>query len=229
MTTEIAFVCAGAALNLALWTALFLRLGTLPRAVWKLVQRRHAEDDARALDVLQGAAASRLGGLVVGVQTYHDELVRLARAEAAAVEVRARRTERQASDAAIALDAASTLVRDLRTLAEDLPSLVDRRAMRTALSVGEFAAHGETPGPAGGEERVPEEPPPGAPTPETVRKPDRPAPPSRLRPLTAPAEPPDDERVSGDDELTAVQTRPLPGARTLASAGAASKRTGGAP
>jgi hypothetical protein len=203
MGTVLVVVCVGAALNLGLWAALFYRLGTLPRTVWKLVQRRRAEDDARALDVLQSAAASRLGGLVVGVQTYHDELLRLARAEAAAMEVRARRTDRQASDAAIVLAAASALVRDLRTLAEDLPSLIDRRVMRTALAVGEAATHSETPDAAGGQEPLPVAPSPVAPSPETARKPDRP-------------EPPDDERVSEDD-LTKVQTRPLPGARSLAA------------
>jgi hypothetical protein len=92
MRTEIVIVCAGAALNLALWAALFHRLGDVPRSVWKIVRHRRTEDEARALDVLQAAASSRLGGLVIGVQTYHDEIVRLARAEAAAVQVPGTRT-----------------------------------------------------------------------------------------------------------------------------------------
>ena len=80
---------------------------------------------------------------MIGVQTYHDQLGGLARAQVAEAEVRARMTERRAADAGIALDAASALVRDLRTLAEDLPSLIDRRAMHTGIAVGEAAARGE--------------------------------------------------------------------------------------
>ena len=231
MGTVILIVSLGAALNLALWGALFHRVGTVPRSVWKIAQRSRTEDESRALDVLQAAAASRLGGLVIGVQTYHEQLAGLVRARVAEAEVRARTTERCAADAGIALDAASALVRDLRTLAEDLPSLIDRRALQTGMAIGEAAARKVEPEPQlppAPVERDTVEMPRGARVPETPRNPDRQAPTSRQRPLTAPPEPLDEERVSGDEELTRVQSHPLPGTRALASAGVASSAQGGA-
>jgi hypothetical protein len=217
MGTVIVIVSLGAAVNLALWGVLYHRLHGLPLDVWKVVQRNRVVDETHAMEALQAAAASRLGGLVIGVQTYHDQLAGHARAQVAEAEVRARMTERRAADAGIALDAASALVRDLRTLAEDLPSLIDRRAMHTGIAIGEATARREEREP---EERATVEMPRGASTPEILRKPDRPAPASRLRPLTAPAEQADEERVSGDEELTRVQSHSLPGMQTLASAGA---------
>jgi hypothetical protein len=226
MGNVIAIMCLSAALNLALWGALYYRLRGLPLAVWQVAQRNRVADDSRALDVLQAAAASRLGGLVIGVQTYHEQLAGLARAQAADAEVRARMSERRASDAVTALEAASALVRDLRTLAEDLPSLIDRRAMQTGIALGEAAARkdeGEpslalAPAPAP-EERATVEMPPGAITPETLGKPDRPAPTSQQHALTVPTEQADEDRVSGDEEMTVVQDHLLPSMRTLASAG----------
>ena len=268
MGTVILIVSLGAALNLALWGALFHRVGTIPRSVWKIAQRSRTEDESRALDVLQAAAASRLGGLVIGVQTYHEQLAGLVRARVAEAEVRARTTERCAADAGIALDAASALVRDLRTLAEDLASLIDYRAMQTEIAAGEagprenvreerdtiemprgarvpetlrnpdrqaptsrqrpLTAPPEPQLPPAPVERDTVEMPHGARAPETLGKPDRSARASRRRPLTTPPEPADEERVSGDEDLTRVQNHPLPGTRALASAGVASSAQGGA-
>ena len=161
MGTVILIVSLGAALNLALWGAVYHKLRSLPVSVRSVIERNRIANETRALDVLQAAAASRLGGLVIGVQTYHEQLAGLVRSQVADAEVRARMTERRAVEAGIALDAASALVRELRTLTEDLPSLIDRRVVET-----------------------------------------------------------DEERVSGDEELTMVQGHPLPGVQTLASAGA---------
>lgn len=130
MGTVIVIVCLGAGLNLALWGLLYVKVDGLPLRVWQVAQRNRAADETRALDVLQAAAASRLGGLVIGVQTYHEQLAGLVRAQLAETEVRARVGERRASEAGSALVVASALVRDLRTLAEDLPSIFDRRARR---------------------------------------------------------------------------------------------------
>ena len=58
MGTVIAIVSVGAALNLALWGALYHRLRGLPVDVWKVAQRSRVADENRALDVLQAAAAS---------------------------------------------------------------------------------------------------------------------------------------------------------------------------
>jgi hypothetical protein len=216
MGTVILIVSLGAALNLALWGAVYHKLHDFPASASKVIERNRAVDETRALDVLQAAAASRLGGLVVGVQTYHEQLAGLARAKVAEAEVRARMTERRASDAAVALDAASALVRDLRTLAEDLPSLMDRRALHTGIAIGEATARREEPDP---EERATVEMPPGTSGPGALSKPDRPACASRLRALAVPVEPVDEDRVSGEEELTRVQSHPLPGTQGLPGGG----------
>jgi hypothetical protein len=52
---------------------------------------------------LQEAAASRIGGLVIAIRTYHDQLAALVRAQVADAEVRARVSERQSSEAGVAL------------------------------------------------------------------------------------------------------------------------------
>ena len=183
MRIEIVTVCLGAALNLTLWGALYNKLRALPLDVWKVAQRNRVADETRALDVLQAAAASRLGGLLIGVRTYHEQLGGLVRAQLAEAEVRARVSERRASEAGAALGEASALVRDLRALAEDLPSLLDRRALQTGIAIGEASARrGAT-----------------EPAPETLRGSGRP------RPLTVPVEAADEDAVSGDEELTVVQ------------------------
>ena len=140
MGIVILVVSLGTALNLALWGALYRKLGELPLSVWKVAQRNRVVDESRAMDALQAAAASRIGGLVIGLQTYHDRLGDLTRARVADAEVRARVSERRASDTGVALSAATALVRDLRTLAEYLPSLIDRRTLRTGIAVGESLA-----------------------------------------------------------------------------------------
>jgi hypothetical protein len=158
MRTEIVIACLSTALNLAMWGAFYLRLRGLPLDVWKVAQRDRAGDEKRALDVLQEAAASRIGGLVIAIKTYHDQLACLVRAQLAEAEVRARVSERRSSEASIALDAASVLVRDLRTLAEDLPSRFDRRAMRVGIAIGESAVRRDERAPANAERTTVEMP-----------------------------------------------------------------------
>jgi hypothetical protein len=207
MATLTVIVSLEAALHVILWAALYYKVQHTPLAVWQALQRTRAADENRALDVLQAAAASRIAGLVLALQSHHEHLAALVRAQIADAEMRARVSERRSSEAGIALDAASTLVRDLRTLAEDLPSLFDRRALQTGIALGEAAARG----------------------PETFRKLDRPEPASRERPSPRvgpplPAVPAqnDAERPS-EDELTSVASHPLPSPReagqTLVSPG----------
>jgi hypothetical protein len=133
-TMEFANVIAsvGAALNLAAWGALFAKLRALPLSVAKAAQRDRVADEKLALDVLQAAAASRVAGLVIGLQRYHEQLGGLVRAQLADAEVRARVSERRSSDAAVALSAASVLVRELRGLLNDAATLMDCAAARTA-------------------------------------------------------------------------------------------------
>jgi hypothetical protein len=111
-----AIVCLGAVLNLALWVAVYFKVEGMPLRLWGVAQRTRLVDEARALDVLQAAAAARVGGLMMGIQTYHDQLVMLLRAQAAEADKHARVIERLASEAGVALSTASELVCELRGL-----------------------------------------------------------------------------------------------------------------
>ena len=116
MEIVIVIVCLSAGLNLALWGTLHRKVDRLPGTLWKLVQRDRAADQKHALDVLQEAAASRVGGLVVGLKTYHDDLGVILQQQIAEAEVRARISERRSSEAGVALSTAVVLVRELRRL-----------------------------------------------------------------------------------------------------------------
>jgi hypothetical protein len=126
MGIVIVIVSLGAALHLALWGALYRKLSELPLSVWKIGQRNRMADETRALDLLQAMAATKLGGLVIGVQTYHDELAALTKAQTADAEVRARLNERRVSEVGATLDAASDLLRRLRGLVDDLAGALAR-------------------------------------------------------------------------------------------------------
>jgi hypothetical protein len=133
-------MCVGAVAHLSLLGAVFYQLQRLPLRLRRLTQHERAEGEHRALDALQAAAATRVGGLVVGLRAYHDHLSGAARAQLADAEVRARVSERRTAEAGVVLDAASALVRDLRALAEDPPSLFDRRALQVGIAIGEANA-----------------------------------------------------------------------------------------
>ena len=154
MRIEIVVACVSGALNVVLWGALYHKLHRLPPSLWKAAAPRdRAADEKRALDVLQEAAASRIGGLVIGIRTYHEQLGGIVQAQLAEAEVRARISERRASEAGVALCAASALVRDLRAFADDLPSLFERRAMQMGIAVGKAAANEDERSTLLGEER----------------------------------------------------------------------------
>ena len=141
MGIVIVVVCLGAGLNLALWVALYSKLAELPQRVWKAVERAREVDQQRALTALQEAAAAKVGMLVLGLRSYHDQLEGHLKAQVAEAEVRARVAERRSSDAGVALGAASALVAELRGLAEDLPRLLARGAQ---LARGRGLAHAPT-------------------------------------------------------------------------------------
>jgi len=129
----IAVVCLGAGLHLTLFVATYRALAALPERVWKLAQAERTATEARALTALQEVAATKVGSLVLGLRAYHDQFETHLRAQVAEAEVRARVAERRSLDAGTALDAASTLVAELRGLVEDLPRLLARAAVQHAV------------------------------------------------------------------------------------------------
>ena len=118
--------CVGAALNLALWDARSSTGSEVYRGASGGVSSAAGSRTRRAPSTyLQAAAASRLDGLVIGVQTYHAELVRLAESPS---------TPLPPSCGTCAL-------------AEDLQSLVDRRSARGRAAPGEPATRRPAPAP----------------------------------------------------------------------------------
>jgi hypothetical protein len=89
----IAVACLGARLNVALFVVLSHRIGALPRAVWKVAKAERTETEERAFTVLQEAAAIKVGALVIGLRSYHDQMDGNLKAQVADAEVRARVAE----------------------------------------------------------------------------------------------------------------------------------------
>jgi hypothetical protein len=205
--------CVVLALNLALWAALFSKLNELPRSLGHLAERHDAEGERRGLTALQEAVASRVGMIVRALRNYEEQVAAGYRTQVADAEIRARLAERQASEAGVALEAASVLVRELRQVL-DVESRGARAPSRSAPTLPE------------GRETVAMEPADI----DTARKPGNPEPASRERPSpriglasgVAPAPHDEDARLS-EDEMTQVASRPLPGlldaGKTLVSPG----------
>jgi hypothetical protein len=116
MEIVIAIVCVSAGLNLALWGALWNKLAGLPAAIQAEVRRERREGEARALTVLQEAAAARVGSITLALRSLEEQESARHRAELGAAETRARVAERRVSEVLPALGAASDLVRELRAL-----------------------------------------------------------------------------------------------------------------
>jgi hypothetical protein len=210
MGTLIVIGVVGAVLNLALWGAVYFKLSELPASVGRIVQRDRVADETRALDTLQAMAAARLGGLVVGIQTYHGEMATRLNAQVAAADTRARLIERRASEAGVALYTATTLVRQLRGLLDDLSSA-------SAPVPPERTSAPDVDPDDVNRATVEMRPSPAAV--DTTREPGAPASVSRER-LVSPARgtlpAPNDDDLSGDFEETMVADHPLPGVRAVA-------------
>ncbi len=109
---------AGLAVALALLVAVHYRLGDLPADVWSLARRERAEDAPRAIDAMKEAVAAKAGAAVLALQRYEDNLAASFRAQVADAEMRARMSEMRAADSVTALQAATALVRELRSALE---------------------------------------------------------------------------------------------------------------
>jgi hypothetical protein len=100
------------------------RLHTLPRALLAVVRKERAEDASKLLDAMKEAVAARSAQAVIAIQTYHEQMAQSFRAQVAEAETRARVAERRALDTATALEAATTLVRELRATLDVSATLV---------------------------------------------------------------------------------------------------------
>jgi predicted component of type VI protein secretion system len=100
------------------------KIDMIPRRLLALVKQERAREDGQAQTALLEAAAAKVGPVVAGIRTYHDQLEASLRAQLAEAETRARVSERRALDASTYLQAASTLVADLRNLRDERALLV---------------------------------------------------------------------------------------------------------
>jgi hypothetical protein len=103
----------GAGLGLALWI-IARRVDLIPWRTWELSKKELAHENGPALAALQEAA--KLGPVVASIRAYHEQIAADFRAQIGDAQLRARVVERRSSDAGVALDAASALVRELRAL-----------------------------------------------------------------------------------------------------------------
>jgi hypothetical protein len=94
------------------------RIDAIPRRIVALIKNERVRDEGQAQAILMEAAALKLGPLLAGIRTYHEQMNASLRAQIADAEMRARMSERRASDATTYLGAASTLVAELRALHE---------------------------------------------------------------------------------------------------------------
>jgi hypothetical protein len=117
-------VCVGAGVCLALWAVIYLKVAATPRTVWEIVRQERAAETPRAQAALQEAVAIRAGVSLRALRDHEEQIAAGLRAQIADAENRARVTERRASDAAVALSAASELVREVRSLRDELRALI---------------------------------------------------------------------------------------------------------
>lgn len=108
------FLGAGLVLALLLLCAILRRLSYLPAALRAHARKEREEAEARALGAMQEAVAGRVGTAVTAIRQYQEQIAAGLRVQVAGAEARARASERRAADVSTALEAASTLVRELR-------------------------------------------------------------------------------------------------------------------
>lgn len=101
---------AGLALAIALLVAIYRKLERLPT---------RAQSDATAIIALKNATAIEVATITAALRSYEEHLAEQHQQAVAGAETRARLAERRASDAGVALSAASELVRELRALIDD--------------------------------------------------------------------------------------------------------------
>jgi hypothetical protein len=177
----VVFVSIVVGLGFVLLLRIQREVAGLPARVWSIAKQERAKDDSHALAVLQEAAAGKVIAITAALRLYEEELAATSRAQIADAEKRARIAERRQSEAGAPMEAATQLVRELRTALDEL------RAARPA---------------------PPHEAPPAAPA-EPDQRPtvEMPKPPASCAPPANDAEAEEDEK----EELTTVAARPPAG------------------
>lgn len=92
------------------------RIESLPRRLLDRLEALRTQKDAQAQALAMEAAARKVGPLIAGIRSYHDQMAASLRAQLADAELRARLRERRDEDGVAYLSAASKLVGELRAL-----------------------------------------------------------------------------------------------------------------
>lgn len=129
-------VCVALLLVLVELWVLHRRVNELPLATWSVVKDMRAEDQAKALDALEEAAASKVPALVAEIRSYHDELEASLRGHAANAEMRARVIERRSLEVGVALGEASRLLSQLRAIVDGASARREPQPAQIAAGLG---------------------------------------------------------------------------------------------
>jgi hypothetical protein len=129
-STVVEIVAALAVAIILVLALISWRIDKLPARLFTLVKNERARDDGQSQAIMMEAAALKVGPLIAGIRSYHEQMEASLRAQLAEAETRARISERRAADASTYMDAASALVAELRVEIEKLT----RRASTGALS-----------------------------------------------------------------------------------------------
>lgn len=116
----VVFVSIVVGLGFVLLLRIQREVAGLPARVWSIARQERARDDSHALAVLQEAAAGKVIAITAALRLYEEELAATSRAQVADAEKRARIAERRQSEAGAPMEAATLLVRELRSALDEL-------------------------------------------------------------------------------------------------------------
>jgi hypothetical protein len=116
----VVFVSIVVGLGFVLLLRIQREIAGMPARVWSIAKQERAKDDSQALAVLQEAAAGKVIAITAALRLYEEELAATSRAQIADAEKRARIAERRLSEAGAPMEAATQLVRELRTALDEL-------------------------------------------------------------------------------------------------------------
>jgi hypothetical protein len=206
-------VCVGAGVCLALWAVIYRKVAQMPRVVWEIVRQERDAEAARAQTALQEAAAIKVGAIVRSLREHEEHSAASFRAQIAHAENRAAVIERRASDVGVALITASNLVRECRTLRDDLRDQ------------GATAPRSTVAGAAGDARETVEMPRPAPEAAATTRRPEGDAPASRERRSPGLLPPGSAVPLPSEPAITAAGLGPRPSSRPEPKEASARKPT----
>ena len=116
----------GIAVVLVLICGLYWKLAGMPARLWGVARaelaREHAANDLAVQKALGETVEARAGALLSGLRQYQEQLAANLRRQVQDAELRARVADRHATDTGTTLEAATVLLRELRSTLRELHS-----------------------------------------------------------------------------------------------------------